>query len=319
LEMPESPANQNLGMFMVCGHLKNKEGHQIAKSCRSAMLPYKSGLLHTITTFVLSPFLLSGSSDQKQKVEVELFGNFYEQRLSPATSAYIQVQSHKVEIYRSSLRIVAHFTGLRHFMFHWPFVSAVVGILINLFFLTIIAFLSWYKYFTPSQNVQQVVGYDENKAKNLDSHKKQRQTTKDKTKSFRVQQPSHIQGASFSLATSKEDLDSVDLQEDESVLKKSSDPDKHKYSSSESNDESSKQFSNEKDADPAFVQHSSDEFEVLKNKDSEENETYHSENSDIEVDVSSDEDKENRPLHSPEHEDDEASGIRQRVPRNGDS
>jgi len=82
LEMPESPANQNLGMFMVCTKLKNREQDLVAKSCRSAMIQYKSALLHAINTFALSPFLLSGSSEEKQKVTVELFSNFQEDRVS---------------------------------------------------------------------------------------------------------------------------------------------------------------------------------------------------------------------------------------------
>ncbi len=98
IEMPESPSNQNLGMFMVCTKLKNREQELVAKSCRSAMLQYKSSLLHAITTFILSPFLLSGSSEEKQRILIELFSNFQEDRVSRASSMSLLSPVHGVSI-----------------------------------------------------------------------------------------------------------------------------------------------------------------------------------------------------------------------------
>ncbi|CAG7720619.1 unnamed protein product, partial [Allacma fusca] len=170
MEMPESPSNQNLGMFMVCLDLNDKEGVNIDHACRSAMLHYKSYLHHAIYTLFFSPFLLSGSSEEKQIVQVELFTGFEEDPNRPITEAVIEIQSHHVEIYKTSLQIHAHFTGLRYVMFHWPFVSAVVGITTNLFFLSIIAFLSWFKFFSPKQ-VTYPVGYDSNQAKSLEERR----------------------------------------------------------------------------------------------------------------------------------------------------
>ena len=40
------------------------------------MLRYKSTLLTTIETFAVLPALLVGSSEQRQLVEVELFGDY---------------------------------------------------------------------------------------------------------------------------------------------------------------------------------------------------------------------------------------------------
>lgn len=82
LEMPESLANQELGMFMVCAELKNAVGGIIEKACRSAILHYKSFFHHVIATFVYSPFLLSGSAEEKQLVAIELFSGFQEDPVS---------------------------------------------------------------------------------------------------------------------------------------------------------------------------------------------------------------------------------------------
>ena len=88
----------------------------------------------------------------------------------PVTSAYIQLQSHTIEVYKTNLKIHAHFTGLRFIMFNYPVVSAFMGISTNLFFLSIIAFLSWYKFFTPKQVVYHV-GYDSKKAQTLEERR----------------------------------------------------------------------------------------------------------------------------------------------------
>jgi len=82
IEMPESVANQQLGMFMVCAELKNSGGGVVDKSCRSAILHYKSFFHHIIATFIYTPFLLSGSAEEKQLLAIELFSGFQEDPVS---------------------------------------------------------------------------------------------------------------------------------------------------------------------------------------------------------------------------------------------
>ncbi|KAF4518690.1 hypothetical protein B566_EDAN002726 [Ephemera danica] len=143
LEMPESPSNKNLGMFMVCIHMRDKEGNLLAHSCRAAMLHYRSELLLTLKTLFFTPLLLLGSNEEKQGITVELFSNYAEDAIRPATDVYLEVQSRHVEVYSAMLHIHAHFTGLRYLMFNWPVMSALVGISSNLFFLGVICALSW--------------------------------------------------------------------------------------------------------------------------------------------------------------------------------
>lgn len=100
LEMPESPANRELGllipqchiislllrkttgMFMVCVDFKAKNGETLANSCRSAMLHYKSGLLDFLYKVIFIPFFILGSSEEKQLVHVELFSDYEEFEVS---------------------------------------------------------------------------------------------------------------------------------------------------------------------------------------------------------------------------------------------
>ncbi|TSL04298.1 Seipin [Bagarius yarrelli] len=76
LEMPESPVNQQLGMFMIEMSCYTKDGKTVSSVSRSAMLHYRSSLLQTLSTLMFSPMLLTGLSEQKQLIEVELFSDY---------------------------------------------------------------------------------------------------------------------------------------------------------------------------------------------------------------------------------------------------
>lgn len=143
LEMPESPANRELGMFMVCAQLRDRNGVLVGNACRSAMLHYRSSLLHVITTLMFSPMMILGSTEEKQHIILELFGNFEEDQSHPVTDVYVEIQSRYVEFYSATMMINAHLSGLRYIMFHWPVLSAILGISTNLFFIALICALSY--------------------------------------------------------------------------------------------------------------------------------------------------------------------------------
>lgn len=69
-------------MFMVCAQLRSRDGFLVDHSCRSAMLHYRSTLLHTLTTLTFSPMMIFGSVEEKQNVVLELFGNFEEDQVT---------------------------------------------------------------------------------------------------------------------------------------------------------------------------------------------------------------------------------------------
>uniref|UniRef100_A0A6I8PGZ5 Seipin n=1 Tax=Ornithorhynchus anatinus TaxID=9258 RepID=A0A6I8PGZ5_ORNAN len=78
LELPESPVNRELGMFMVTIACYTRGGRVISSSARSAMLHYRSALLRHLDTLVFSSLLLSGFAEQKQLLEVELYADYRE-------------------------------------------------------------------------------------------------------------------------------------------------------------------------------------------------------------------------------------------------
>ncbi|XP_063731942.1 seipin-like isoform X2 [Eleginops maclovinus] len=124
LDMPDSPTNQELGMFMIKTTCFSREGGQVASSARSArqllfasssrfsMLRYRSELLRSLGTLLFFPAFLTGVSEQKQMLEVELFSDYTDDPYLPSASAIIEILSSKVQIYSSQLYVHAHFTGI---------------------------------------------------------------------------------------------------------------------------------------------------------------------------------------------------------------
>ncbi|XP_077180795.1 seipin [Paroedura picta] len=143
LELPESPVNQNLGMFMVVISCYTKGGHIISSSARSAMLHYRSDLLQLLDTMTFAGLFLSGFSEQKQTVEVELFSDYKEDSYSPTIGALVEIQSKRIQIYGAQLRIHAHFTGLRYLLYNFPVTSAILGVTSNFVFLSVLVLFSY--------------------------------------------------------------------------------------------------------------------------------------------------------------------------------
>lgn len=143
LDMPESPVNQNLGMFMVSISCYTRGGSVISSSARSAMLHYKSKLLQIVDTLSFASLFLFGLLEQKQVVEVELYSDYKEDSYVPTLGAIIEIQSKRIEIYSAQLKIHAHFTGLRYLLYNFPVTSAVVGVISNFTFLSVIVIFSY--------------------------------------------------------------------------------------------------------------------------------------------------------------------------------
>ncbi|XP_076314174.1 lipid droplet biogenesis associated protein seipin isoform X2 [Tachypleus tridentatus] len=133
-------------MFMVKLNLYSITGEVVSSSLRLGLLKYKSNLFRVIQTLFYMPMLLLSARQEKQMVVISFFDNYQEHPEKPAVNAYVEVQSKVIQIYSATLKIHADFQGLRYFMFYWPVFSAFVGISTNIFFLILIAFLSWYRF-----------------------------------------------------------------------------------------------------------------------------------------------------------------------------
>nr|XP_060141407.1 seipin-like [Globicephala melas] len=143
LELPESPVNQDLGMFLVTISCYTRGGRIISTSSRSVMLHYRSNLLQMLDTLVFSSLLLFGFAEQKQVLEVELYPEYRENSYVPTTGAVIEIHSKCIQLYGAHLRIHAHFTGLRYLLYNFPMTCAFVGVASNFTFLSVIVLFSY--------------------------------------------------------------------------------------------------------------------------------------------------------------------------------
>ncbi|KAM6937491.1 seipin-like [Xenentodon cancila] len=146
LEMPESPVNQQLGMFMISMSCYTRDGKIVSTVGRSTMLHYRSHFLQTLSTLFYSPVLLTGMAEQKQLIEVELFSDYKTNAYQPTVGAVIEVHSKRVQIYSSQLRIHAYFTGIRYVMYNFPLTSAVIGVATNFAFLSVVALFGYLQF-----------------------------------------------------------------------------------------------------------------------------------------------------------------------------
>ncbi|XP_028824177.1 seipin-like [Denticeps clupeoides] len=131
LDMPESPANQNLGMFMVKMSCYSHGGKVISTSARSS-----------VGTLLFSPLLLTGVTEQKQVVTIELFSAYRENAYLPTVGVVVELQSQRVQIYSAVLLVHAHFTGIRYVLYQFPGLSALLGVASNFGFLSLLILLS---------------------------------------------------------------------------------------------------------------------------------------------------------------------------------
>ena len=146
LEVPDSPDNEGLGMFMACMNVTGQDGAAIARSCKSSISQYRSPLLRSIETVAFAPGLVVGWAEQKQSVPVTFFATFHPDPHAPVREFHVEVKSKLVEVARASLHIEANLTGLRHLMYRHSWFSAVVGVGTNILVLMAIIGVSWYRF-----------------------------------------------------------------------------------------------------------------------------------------------------------------------------
>uniref|UniRef100_A0A674HMH5 Seipin n=1 Tax=Taeniopygia guttata TaxID=59729 RepID=A0A674HMH5_TAEGU len=162
LELPESPVNRELGMFMVTLTCYGHGGRTLATASRSAMLHYRSRLLRALHTVAFSGLFLSGFAEQSQTLELELMARYREDPYTPTVGALVEIRSRRVQLYGARLRVHAHFSGLRYLLYHFPLTSAVLGVAGNwalLALLTLGGYLQWGRGQRPPRPAQVSYGW----------------------------------------------------------------------------------------------------------------------------------------------------------------
>jgi len=146
LEVPDSPGNEGLGMFMACMNVTGQDGAAIARSCKSSISQYRSPMLRSIETLAFAPGLMIGWSEQKQSIPVTFFATFHPDPHAVVRAFHVEVKSKLVQVAHASLHIEASLTGLRHLMYRHSWFSAVLGVGTNILILMTIIGVSWTRF-----------------------------------------------------------------------------------------------------------------------------------------------------------------------------
>jgi len=146
LEVPDSPGNEELGMFMACMNVTGQDGAAIARSCKSSISQYRSPMLRSMETLAFAPGLMIGWSEQKQSIPVTFFATFHPDPHAVVRAFHVEVKSKLVQVAHASLHIEASLTGLRHLMYRHSWFSAVLGVGTNILILMTIIGVSWTRF-----------------------------------------------------------------------------------------------------------------------------------------------------------------------------
>jgi len=146
LEVPDSPGNEGLGMFMACMNVTGQDGAPIARSCKSSISQYRSPLLRSIETLAFAPGLMIGWAEQKQSIPVTFFATFHPDPHAVVRAFHVEVKSKLVQVAYATLHIEASLTGLRHLMYRHSWFSAVLGVGTNILILMTIIGVSWTRF-----------------------------------------------------------------------------------------------------------------------------------------------------------------------------
>lgn len=131
LELPESPPNIDVGMFMITLQIfsddYNGSSSLILESSRPCMLRYKTELLRTVHALSFSLPSLVGLYEQKQNLDVSLAENFMPSQTYDTVRAVVVLSKPNVQLYSSTLHIRASLSWLSYFVLRWPISSFLFG------------------------------------------------------------------------------------------------------------------------------------------------------------------------------------------------
>ena len=111
MTVPDNEVNEMEGMFMMCLSVSSSSGQLVDRSCRSAMIQYRSYLLRTMETLAFSPSLIFGFSSQKQEVQVNFFNDFQSDPHIPTELLTLEIQSRHLQVSEVYIEILAELKG----------------------------------------------------------------------------------------------------------------------------------------------------------------------------------------------------------------
>lgn len=148
LELPETPSNMEMGMFMIEMHVFGKDDNdgdggywsslkqkhhgkqprstQLTSSISTSMR-YNSPMIQNLRLAMLWPLYLMDMKHESQVIDEILYEDLYLDKLRLNWTTEITIDNPAIQLYSAHLHISAKFNGLQHFFYNWPLISFLLG------------------------------------------------------------------------------------------------------------------------------------------------------------------------------------------------
>ncbi|TRY62939.1 hypothetical protein TCAL_15232, partial [Tigriopus californicus] len=150
LHVPESPPNLTQGMFKMCLNLVNVWGNStlIAEDprssqwsfpdpkfgmCRLGLLKYSSSLVQSISGLIRLPLFMADWDSQGQILTFPVTFSHQENPINPSSHVILTILSPDLEVYDASVILSTQYHGLRYLMFHHPYITSFLLILMGFY------------------------------------------------------------------------------------------------------------------------------------------------------------------------------------------
>lgn len=157
LDVPDSQANRDVGMFLTCTRLIPEHPSQLPPStstCSSSVVPFKASLVSLVESVVLLPLHMAGLATSNSLVSISLLEDHQEDRNSPSTALELELQTSRLQIQAGVLKIWTNdLVGIRYHMYHHPKASMVMGVTSILTVLCLLAALALSNFLAPHRVV----------------------------------------------------------------------------------------------------------------------------------------------------------------------
>ena len=152
LDLPETPANREVGMFLACSTLMPVN----SATCTSAMMPFKPWLISSLESIVLLPLHMACITSSTRVLSIPLLDNHTEPSHSSSQTSEIQLelQTSKIQITTSRLKIwPCDLSGIKYLMYHYPLISCILGVLFILAVICLVGALTIARFLQPHRIV----------------------------------------------------------------------------------------------------------------------------------------------------------------------
>tara|TARA_R110002050_G_scaffold77461_1_gene165312 strand:- start:85 stop:1245 length:1161 start_codon:yes stop_codon:yes gene_type:complete len=147
LVLPESPVNQDIGMFMM--ELELMSGNiSLTSVARPLVLHYKSQLLQWFQTIFYSLFYLLGFMEEKQTLSTHLLDDLLVDGVHVPTHFLLTLSAPLIQVYQVSLHLHAKLGLITYFMHKWFISSTIISvsviIMVEWFFIILAAIIGFF-------------------------------------------------------------------------------------------------------------------------------------------------------------------------------